>query len=71
MRSSRAKSIARQIGMLGILTVVVTGLTFLFNLFATIGVAVLAGMMAGASRRWNAWTKICPAPATDTPTASR
>lgn len=53
MRSSRAKSIARQIGMLGILTTVVTGLTFLFNLFATIGISVLAGMMAGASRRWN------------------
>ncbi len=53
MRSSRAKSIARQIGMLGILTIIVTGLTFLFNLFATIGVSVLAGMMAGASRRCN------------------
>jgi len=58
MRDSRAKSIAWQIGMLGILTIVVTGLTFLFNLFATIGVSVLMGMMAGASRRWN-WQVIC------------
>jgi hypothetical protein len=53
MRGSQAKSIARQLGMLGILTIIVAGLTFLFNLFATIGVSVLAGMMAGAARRWN------------------
>lgn len=53
MLGSRAKSIVRQVGVLAVVTIIVTGLTLLFNLFATIGISVLAGMMAGASRRWN------------------
>lgn len=53
MQGSSAKSIARQMGRLGMLTVAVAVLTFLFNLVGTLCVSVVAGMMAGASRRFN------------------
>ena len=38
--------------MLGALAVVVAALTFLFNLVGALCVSVIAGMMAGASRKW-------------------
>ena len=53
MQGSSVKSVARQIGMLGVLTIVVTILTFLFNLVGTLCVSIIAGMMTGASRRCN------------------
>lgn len=39
--------------MLGVLAIVVTILTVLFNLVGTLCISVMAGMMAGASRRFN------------------
>jgi len=57
MSDSRAKSAAKQIGMLGVLTVVVTLLTILFNLCGTLSVSVISGMMTGTSRRWK-WQAI-------------
>lgn len=53
MKGSLAKTVARQVGMLGALTAVVAVLTFLFNLVGTLCVSIIAGMMAGASRRFN------------------
>lgn len=53
MLGSSVRSFARQVGRLGLLTVVVVVLTFLFNLVGTLCVSVITGMMAGASRRFN------------------
>jgi hypothetical protein len=57
MHESRARSVARQIGIFGALTVLVTVLTLLFNLCGPLTVTVFVGMMAGASRRWQ-WQSI-------------
>lgn len=57
MNDSRLKSVAKQIGMLGVLTIVVAALTLFFNLCGTLSVSVIAGMMTGASRRWK-WQAI-------------
>jgi len=53
LQGATARSVAGQIGMLGALVVVVTVLTFLFNLVGTLCICVVTGMMAGASRRFN------------------
>ena len=57
MHESRARSVAWQIGIFGVLTVSVTVLTLLFNLCGPLTVTVFIGMMAGASRRWQ-WQSI-------------
>lgn len=53
MSRLRLKSVAVQIGMLSVLTILVVVLTVLFNLVGALCFSIAAGMMAGASRRWN------------------
>lgn len=57
MDSSPVRHVARQVGLWGLLILVVALSTLLFNILGTISTSVVAGMIMAACRRWQ-WRAI-------------